>query len=577
MGECSLGTDTSNAVSCVSPTSQTTAVVSFGKTCGTNEWYVGTRTPVFGNTIAVTDTGGSDDTYPFRSDFSWQTMNKIAYLSVVGTTISTRQMKVSVFARESTAPESEHTLVGFMDPRANYFDRLDYYGSAKNTSIYPVASIVNDWNAVDVMLSYDDSSIYIFFSYTFDFIGKCRIPSGFTQQPIPAASCSYLSTKQFVPTATDAGISGTSFTYKGCTRMIPMHYLACLYDLQGAGSILYGVDELRDGGEKLILDSYDEAFITTGQAVGRPKSPPAWDPATKRIYYMIDLNSGQNMGIRYVGVNATFSSATGAWTVYKGSVSGGILWRGVGSDSSNYHSLVFMRSGVHVSLTAACSPPNCPPQLSTVSFTGTFSLSTDRTVMPFPNSSLARSMRVRWGLAAGADYSIGESYYGQQLYVLSKEDRLWGMWTQCAQCPINSFSPSGSSLSTPGINSCKCSSNFYGLLRRPVVDACSRCRIQFDMPDLKVVSESSALTSCDPGQYKTNAPCNSVSPDRSIDTTCAQCFQSCRPGDVQTKFPGEIRLPLITIITCSVLGCNGLRCVINIILSHAHQIITSPT
>ncbi len=244
MGECSLGTDTSNAVSCVSPTSQTTAVVAMVKACGTDEWYVGARTPVFGNTIAVTDTGGSDNTYPFRSDFSWQTMNKIVYLSVVGATTETRQMRVSVFARESTAPESEHALVAFMDPRANYFDRLDYYGSAKNTSIYPVAS-TTEWNAVDVMLSYDDSSIYIFFSYTFDFIGKCSIPSGSVQQKIPAASCSYLSPKQFVPTATDAGISGTSFTYKGCTRMIPMHYMACLYDLQGARSILYSVDELR--------------------------------------------------------------------------------------------------------------------------------------------------------------------------------------------------------------------------------------------------------------------------------------------------------------------------------------------
>ncbi len=102
--------------------------------------------------------------------------------------------------------------------------------------------------------------------------------------------------------------------------MTPMHYLACLYDLQGARSMLYTVDELRDGGEKLIVDSRNEAFLTTGQQVGRPKSPPAWDPATRRLYYIIDLNSGNNMGIRYVQVNATFSPSSNAWTVYKGSV-----------------------------------------------------------------------------------------------------------------------------------------------------------------------------------------------------------------------------------------------------------------
>ena len=63
-----------------------------------------------------------------------------------------------------------------MSPRANYYQRLDYYGSSKNLSLYPMAS-TTDWNAMHVMLSYDERSIYVFFSHTFDFIGKCSLGS----------------------------------------------------------------------------------------------------------------------------------------------------------------------------------------------------------------------------------------------------------------------------------------------------------------------------------------------------------------------------------------------------------------
>ncbi len=544
VGECALGTDASDAVSCVSPPSSSS--FAGGRPCGNNEWYVGTRTPMFAGSIAVSDSAASspaDTSTPFRSDFSWQTMNKVVYLSAVGSTAETRQTRISLYSRASQLEAGEHSLLAVMNPRENYFERLDYYGSSKNTSIYPVAS-TTDWNAVDVMLSYDERSIYIFFSYTFDFIGKCAVPQDGAPQyaSIPSSACSYLSRKDFTPTALDTGVTGTSFTYRGCVRMVPMHYLACLYDLQGARSIMYAVDELREGAQKLVVDTYDDAYLSTGERVGRPKSPPAWDPVTKRLYYIIDLNNGNNMGIRFVQLNATYHQPSSAWTVYKGFVSDGILWRGVGSDSSNYHSLVLMRSqsSAASSLVAACSPPSCPPQLSMVSFTGTFSSSGDRSTMPLPSSTHVRSLRVRWGIkSAGADATDGSSYVGQQLYVLSREDRLWGLWTHCASCPANSFSPAGSSLSTPGINSCKCSSNYYGVIRRPVVDECSRCRLQFILPDLNTISPASTYTSCDPGQYKTNVPCSSASPDRSIDTTCAQCYQSCRPGDASTKFPGE--------------------------------------
>ena len=61
-----------------------------------------------------------------------------------------------------------------MSPRATYFQRLDYYGAQRSDASYPVASST-DWNAVDVMLSYDEMSIYIFFSYVFDFIASCQV------------------------------------------------------------------------------------------------------------------------------------------------------------------------------------------------------------------------------------------------------------------------------------------------------------------------------------------------------------------------------------------------------------------
>ena len=365
---------------------------------------------------AVQDTG--DDTYviqPFKSDFSVPSMDKMVFLSVVGVSSETKQTWISVFLRKSDGTDDRHRLRAVMSPRANYYERLDYYGSSKNLSLYPMAS-TTDWNAIDVMLSYDERSIYVFFSYTFDFIGKCSLVSpnitnvaaDSTAPPytIPASECTYLSPKAFAPASvSDAGITGASFTLKGCVRMTPMHFLACLYDMQGAKAMLYAVDERRDGGPKTVLDTYDLAYAATSENIGRPKSPPAWDPSTKRVYYMIDLNSGNGMGLRYV-VNATTSGGgiQSLWATVYGASSSGILWRGLGSDSSNYHSLVFMRgtsasapgAAYTASLVAACTPPMCAEQLSFVSFTGSFSLPSERTAMAFPGSSLVRDLGVRW-------------------------------------------------------------------------------------------------------------------------------------------------------------------------------------
>lgn len=348
------------------------------------------------------------------------------------------------------------------------------------------------------MLSYDERSIYVFFSYTFDFIGKCSLGgspnitdvaanSSVPAYTIPASECTYLSPKAFVPaSASDAGITGAPFTLKGCVRMTPTHYLACLYDMRGAKAMLYAVDKHRDGGPQTVLDTYYLAYSATGENVGRPKSPPAWDPSTKRLYYMIDLNSANCMGLRYVHVNAMTTSGGGSqpWATVYGTSSLGILWRGLGSDSSNYHSFVFMRgtsasargAAYTSTLVAACTPPMCAEQLSFVSFTGSFSQPVERTTMVFPGSSLVRDLGVRWAPPANSDPASGAVFVGQQRYVLSKSDRMWGLWTQCAACPLNSFSAAGSTTSTLGINACKCSDNYYGILSLSVIDQCVACR-----------------------------------------------------------------------------------------------------
>ncbi len=73
---------------------------------------------------------------------------------------------------------------------------------------------------------------------------------------------------------------------------------------------------------------------------------------------------------------------------------------------------------------------------------------------------------------------------------------------------------------------------------RPVVDTCLGCRIKFEA-DGVTVSAGSALVQCSAGQYKTNVPCRPSNVDRSVDSTCAGCYPSCRPGDASTLYPGE--------------------------------------
>ena len=189
-----------------------------------------------------------------------------------------------------------------------------------------------------------------------------------------------------------------------------------------------------------------------------------------------------------------------------------------------------LRQPQALTLVAACTPPMCAEQLSFVSFTGSFSQSAERTTMTFPGSSLVRDLGVRWAPLANGDPASGAAYVDQQLYVLSKSDRMWGLWTHCAACPSNSFSPAGSTASTPGINACKCSDNYYCILSLPVIDQCVACRIKFEANGV-TVSPGSVSTTCHFGYYKTNTECKSTNPNRSVDTTCALCYASCRPGD----------------------------------------------
>jgi hypothetical protein len=152
------------------------------------------------------------------------------------------------------------------------------------------------------------------------------------------------------------------------------------------------------------------------------------------------------------------------------------------------------------------------------------------TTMTFPGRLLVLDLGVLWAPLANGDPASGAAYVDQQLYVLSKSDRMWGLWTHCAACPSNSFSPAGSTASTPGINACKCSDNYYGILSRPVIDQCVACRIKFEANGV-TVSPGSVSTTCHFGYYKTNTECKSTNPNRSVDTTCALCYASCRPGD----------------------------------------------
>lgn len=571
IGECKTGMDTFDAVTCV-PASyayyqwgwrrqqQQAESTTFG-TCGANEWYVGTRTPMFSaaaarDSLTVRDEGGSSVltspffTTPFKSDFSPRTFNTIAYLGVEG-----GNALISVFSRARTT--ARHSPIAIIRPRENFYNWLDVRGNSagQDGSPFPIA-IDSSWNAIDVMLSHNDTSVYVFFSRTYDFIAQCSlekalehaanqsaiIAAAADEQPqhipyeVPASECSYFSARSIFYTS--------SVELKGCTRMFPWPSLACLYETgtspTGSRSVLYAVDETT--GAKTLLDNRDMAYNRNGIFLNRPKSPPAWDPAGKRLFYMADLDGRADgtaeMALRFVTLSYNNASHQQQWTVEES----GIRWRG-GSDAS-YHSLVYtVRSGAPVlqpssssTLMAMCRFPSCTNERSLVTFSSNQSFMVRGVASSFSEAMSTFDVGVRWYWAA-EDNAAPALFVGQQIYLLSRDDKRWGLWTHCAPCPANSFSPAGST--SGGIGACKCVHNFYGLLQRPVVDTCMGCRIKFERGDGVTVMPESRFTNCADGEYKTNVPCSPLNLDRSVDSTCARCQDSCRPGDVATLFPGE--------------------------------------
>ena len=184
MGSCSSGTDLQDAVQCISSSSPV------GLPCAANEWLSASLSEYAISTEAVgspLDDGTPSDSMDFfKSDFVMEESGvvKAVYLGSVKASDSKRSIVKIV---QGT------TLIGFALPRDVYYSRLDSRGIDKTPNgPYPTASF-SYWDALDVMFSWDASSIYIFFSWTYDFIAKCNVQPG----AIGSASCSYLSTVQF--------------------------------------------------------------------------------------------------------------------------------------------------------------------------------------------------------------------------------------------------------------------------------------------------------------------------------------------------------------------------------------------
>ncbi len=125
-------------------------------------------------------------------------------------------------------------------------------------------------------------SIYIFFSYTYDFIAKCTLEAAAAAE-LPASSCTYLSTVQF------ASLSTTStFTYLGCASSPPGGPgLACSYEASGSYTVVMLVNE-STGLKTQILGS------DTYAGLGKPLSPPAWGDS-RSIYFLADVNYEQGV------------------------------------------------------------------------------------------------------------------------------------------------------------------------------------------------------------------------------------------------------------------------------------------
>lgn len=394
--------DTADSVQCVySPTP-------LGQPCGADEWLVGTLNA----TAQECNMGGGLDTgtpsnllHPFRSDFSVDG-SRVAFLGSSGSG-GTRQAVVRVMETGTGK------LLSYVFPRAAYYNRIDAYGSQKDaSSAYPIAALLA-WSAKDVMLSYDGKAVYIFLSDTLDFIGKCTLGREGTE--LQASDCGVLS-----PAALSYSMLGNSnqVVHKGCVRMMPSRKLACLYDAKDTMSFLMALDEDVVNATKTVLES-----SVTVSGLQRPKSGVAWNAANRTLYYIADVNAGQEYAVRYFTVSASYSAGTGGW-----------LYRAVGSASPDYHALVW---------------------------NGNYLVAANRSALV----SFAGGVRSEVDTGENSIKDLAVRGNAGQLLVLVHRMAMWTMHTHCAPCPANSYSPAGST--TAGIGaSCKCRDDFFGTVAR---------------------------------------------------------------------------------------------------------------
>ena len=315
----------------------------------------------------------------FKSDLSADGL-LAAYLISVGSQLQPAVKVVSVSSR----PVLQGTTIF---PKTMYFSKIDSTGSERGlsnvSSVYPEARS-SSWNVVDVMLSSDKASVYIFFSYVYDFIGKCSF----------SGVCNYLSTVQFNSTATVS-----TFILRGCTRTDP-GFLACSYEAAYSYAVVMTVRE-ADGLKREVLGS--------GLAgLGRPLSPPAYDPSAKLLYMMCEISGSQ--------VILRMDPSTRNLAVAVTTLPGRML-------TDPLHSLVFLNTNA----TVASKQLVGANQTSILTFTGT----TFGTMGAREIDAAQRSLK---------DLAVLNN---KQLYVLLHSLKSWSMYTHCAPCPANSWSVSG--------------------------------------------------------------------------------------------------------------------------------------
>lgn len=492
MGSCSSGTDLQDAVQCISSSSPV------GLPCAANEWLSASLSEYAISTEAVgspLDDGTPSDSMDFfKSDFvmeeSGSGIIKAVYLGSVKASDSKRSIVKIVHGS---------TLIGFVLPRDAYYSRLDSRGVDKTQNgPYPTASF-SYWDALDVMFSWDTSSIYIFFSWTYDFIAKCNVQPG----AIGSASCSYLSTVQFNGTA-----NTPFFSYVGCTKTTAsLKSLICAYSAANSYAVVFHVSE-TDGSKRELL-----GFGYPG--LKNPLSPPAFESASGMAYIICEVSS--RIGVLAMNPSSSIRNSATMISSFPDA-----------SLPLVYHTLVFLPSRTGNEAGKQLVAANAT---SIMSLTGAvFDRRSSREL-----DAQGRSIK---DLAAFS--SSG------QLYVLLHSKRAWHLYTHCAPCPANSKSPAG--LVDVGIQrACLCADDFYGSITRPVVDTCRQCRNTGNSSSGDLLRNA-----CPTHMYKTNERCTGGT---AVDTTCKPCIQICSKG-VEALYPGQF----ITAICDGTGSLNSVQC-----------------